>query len=166
MSSEMPKRRPACTSRRTCPPSKKSASDRVSQPSTRERSGFAGQSGICAVAKPPVEVQRPFSMPQIEVTTRQVEREAATPKPCEKTRNNNCPRPARAPCLCARSPTARPHRVPPRLLVISARQDSHPAVAAQLLGRVRWVRRNSPRNSQGPCDHLELLLFYVRQYGK
>ena len=39
-------------------------------------------------------------------------------------------------------------------------------VVAQLLGRNRWARRNSLRNSQGPSDHLELLLFYGHQYGK
>ena len=104
------------------------------------------------VAKPPDEVQRSFSMPQIEVTTRRGRERPQPPSPAKKRRNNNCQRPARAPHLGARSPAARPHRVRPHLLAISAAKTAIPPSRRGWLGRIRGVRRNSLRNSEGPSD--------------
>ena len=53
--------------RRTCPPSKKALATGHPSRLCGSSRAFAGQLGICVVAKPPDEVQRSFFMPQIEV---------------------------------------------------------------------------------------------------
>ena len=120
------------------PTKQNSASDRPSQPPMRERSGFRRSVSDMRGGQATRRVQRVFSMPQIEVTTRRGESEAASPKPCEKkaqqqlsaTRTRTKSRRAKsggAPPSCSPTPAGQQRR-----------QDSHPAVAAQLAGRISW----------------------------
>ena len=111
MSSRMPNRRPSVHLSPHLPNKQKAPATGHPRPPMRSGRAFAGQSGICVVAKPPVEVQRSFSMSQIEVTTRRGRERGRDPKPCEKTHKNKCPPPTRAPSLGARSLVARLHQV-------------------------------------------------------
>ena len=136
--------------RRTCPPSKKALA--TGHPSRLCGSGraFAGQSGICVVAKPPDEVQRSFFMPQIEVTTRRGREGPQPSSPAIKRATTTVSDPhahhisareVRRRVRGSRLPTPAGHQ---------RRQDSHPAVAAQLAGSDSRGKEELTEKFRGP----------------